>query len=45
MWKIDNVFYVSLLEENILRKGQVHELGNNLPEPGNDFETENNKKY
>lgn len=39
--KIYNIFYISLLEQNITRKRQV----NKLSEPEKEFETEDNKKY
>ncbi len=40
-WKIHNVFYVLLLEQNIIRKKQVNNV---LPE-SEKFETKDNKEY
>ena len=44
-WKIHNVFHVSLLEQNITRRGQVNNKA--LPEPKKDieFEAGNDKEY
>lgn len=39
-WRIYNIFYVSLLQQNPIRKGQVNKL---VPEPK--FETSKDKKY
>ncbi len=43
-WKIDDVFHVSLLEQDLTRKEQVDKT---LPEPEKEleFEAEGNKKY
>ncbi len=41
-WKIHNVFYVSLLEQDTTRKGQVDKA---LPEPEKEFEAGDNKEY
>ncbi len=44
MWKIYNVFHVSLLEQDTPRKGRVDKT---LPEPEKDveFEARDNKEY
>ena len=39
---IHDVFYVSLLEQNIIRKGQTNEI---FPEPELEFDASNNKEY
>ncbi len=42
-WKIHNVFYVSLLEQDIIRKEWVDNKA--LPEPEKKFEAEDDKEY
>ncbi len=42
-WKIHDVFYISLLEQNTIRKRRVNEK--TLPESEKEFEVEDNKKY
>ncbi len=41
-WKIYNVFHMSLLEQDIIRKVQVDKA---LPEPEKEFEAGDNKEY
>ena len=41
-WKIHDVFYVSLLEQDTTKKGRMNEL---FPEPEPEFDVGNNKKY
>ena len=41
-WKIYNIFYVSLLEKNTIRKRQMNEL---FPKPEPEFDVGNNKEY
>ena len=41
-WKIYDVFYVSLLEQDITRRGQINKL---FPEPEPEFDVGNNKEY
>ena len=41
-WRIHNVFYMSLLEQNITRKKQMNEL---FLKPEPEFNASNNKKY
>lgn len=43
--KVYNVFYVSLLKQNIIKNGRVNEQYNNLPESEKQFEAGDNKKY
>lgn len=43
-WKIHYIFHISLLEQNIIRKGQVNQ-NNAILEPENKFEAETSKKY
>ncbi len=44
MWRIYNIFYVSLLKQDTMRKGQVDKA---LPEPKKDmeFEAGGNEEY
>ena len=42
IWKIHDIFYVSLLEQNTTRKGRMNEL---FPEPEPEFDAGNNKEY
>lgn len=45
-WKIHNVFYISLLEQDITRKRQVNQNNTHvLLELEREFEAGNNKKY
>ncbi len=42
-WKIHNVFYMSLLEQDITKKGRVDNKA--LPEPEKEFEAGGDKEY
>lgn len=39
MWKIHNLFFMSLLGQNMSEKEQINKLDNDLPEPEKEFET------
>ena len=41
-WKIHDVFYISLLEQDTTRKGRINEL---FPEPEAEFNAGDNKEY
>ena len=41
-WRIHDVFHVSLLEQDTIKKGQINEL---FPELESEFDTGNNKEY